>query len=79
MVSPYMPQVKSLAFALEKTTESMGKLELKIESKSNEINFLREELVKLNEVLARRSIKWMINTTHKFFTLLPFLKRESRK
>jgi hypothetical protein len=75
LVSPYMPQVKSLSLSLEKVTRSNSKLETQVENLNDELKSLRNQTSILNKVLARRSIKFMMNFTHYFFSIFSFLRR----
>ncbi len=76
LVSPYMPQVKSLSVSLEEVTRSNSKLETQLENLNNELISLRNQNSTLNKVLARRSIKFMMIFSHYFFSIFSFLRRE---
>lgn len=78
LVSPYMPQVKSLAYSLERITSSHSKLEREVELQNDELITLRERLSLLDKVLARRSVHLVMSFTHYLFALFPFLKNKKR-
>ena len=73
ILSPYMPQVKSLSSALENSSE----MNLILKKELEELNkFSRDEIVRLQselqtalKMLDRRSVKWVLDLIHKFNNL----------
>ena len=88
LVSPYMPQVKSLSDALKTLTDvhqdfqklflsSEAKslsLEAKLAEQADEILFMRNHVNILQTTLNRRSVKYLLKFLHLFYNIFAFSK-----
>jgi hypothetical protein len=81
LVSPYMPQVKSLSDALKTLTDvhqdfqkSFLSLEVKLAEQADEILFMRNNVNILQTTLNRRSVKYLLKFLHLFYNIFAFSK-----
>jgi hypothetical protein len=81
LVSPYMPQVKSLSDALKTLTDvhqdfqkSFLSLEAKLAEQEDELLFMRNNVTILQTTLNRRSVKYLLKFLHFFCNIFLFSK-----
>ncbi len=79
LVSPYMPQVRSLADSLSKLTEahqsfqkSYSQIEIETKKQKDEIQRLRENTNILQATLNRKSIRFVLSLLHHIFGIFSF-------
>ena len=82
LVSPYMPQVKSLKESLSKITDlhkslddAYSRKEAEVKNQRDEIQFLEKELNSLRRVLNRKGVKFVLHLLDRIFKIVPSLKK----
>ena len=74
LLSPYMPQVKALSEALQNSTETISKLQHQLDvvkkNGDSKIANLRKELKTANKMLDRKSVKIVLLSIDKIYSLL---------
>lgn len=77
LVSPYMPQVKSLSDSLRNITQVNQEFHGQIQKQREEIKYLGEKLGVLQQVLDRISVKVVLKLMHIFFNFIALFKKKN--